>query len=107
MGAVDIQEIDLSPLEIDVIEYDDVILKLNERLILRPHLDDDGQLYIANDDSLGIHLYAYTRQELINDVKSEIIHLWKEYANADDETLSKDARALKYRLLNAITEELK
>ena len=73
-------------------------------LILTPTLDDSEQLYTINYPELGLELFAYTRQEITCDVKSDIVYLWEEYAKAEDDTLTEDAIILKKKLISAIEE---
>jgi hypothetical protein len=73
-------------------------------LILTPALDDSEQLYTISYPEIGLELFAYTRQEITNDVKSDIVYLWEEYAKAEDNALTEDAIILKQKLLNAIEE---
>jgi hypothetical protein len=102
--VVSIQEIDLSPIYFDEINYGKKKLHFKESLILTPRLDNSEQLYTINYPELGLELFAYTRQEIASDVKSDIIYLWEEYAKAEDNTLTEDAKILKKKLLNAIEE---
>ena len=103
--VVNIQEVDLSPIELDNIQYgDNNRLNLRNRLVLTPTMDDTEQLYTISYPELGIEMFAYTRQELTDDVKSEIVYLWDEYARADNTELTADAIILKNNLLAAIEE---
>ena len=102
--VVNIQEIDLSPIEIGTIDWGNKKLRLKDNIILNPQLDDAEQLYTINCPELGLDSFAYTRQELTEDVASDIVYLWEEYAQADDDSLSEDAKVLKYKLLDAVEE---
>ena len=59
----------------------------------------DGDGYALRDESIALDVYAPTVPELEAEAKSEIAFLWREYALADDDTLSLDALALKRTLL--------
>jgi len=102
--VVSIQEIDLSPIEINDIDYGKKKLHLKNSLILTPKLDISEQLYTIIYPEFGLELFAYTRQEITIDVKSEIIYLWDEYVKTEDDTLTEDAKFLKKKLLGAIEE---
>jgi hypothetical protein len=102
--VVSIQEIDLSPIEINDIDYGKKKLHLKNSLILTLTLDISEQLYTINYSEFGLELFAYTRQEITNDVKSEIVYLWDEYVKTEDDTLTEDAKFLKKKLLGAIEE---
>ena len=102
--VVNIQEVDLSPIEVDIIICDDRKLHMKEHLTLKPVLDDSEQLYTVEYPELGISAFAYTRQELTEEIEDDICYLWEEYALANDDELSDDALTLKNRLLSAIEE---
>jgi len=102
--VVSIQEIDLSPIDFNDINYGKNKLHFKNSLILTPTLDISEQLYTISYPELRLELFAYTRQEITNDVKSEIIYLWEEYAKAEDDTLTEDAKFLKKKLLGVIEE---
>jgi len=102
--VVSIQEIDLSPIDFNDIDYGKKKLHFKNSFILTPKLDNSEQLYTINYSELGLELFAYTRQEITNDVKSDIVYLWEEYAKAEDDTLTEDAKFLKKKLLSAIEE---
>lgn len=103
--VVSIQEVDLTPIELDDIKYNDRIkLHFKNRVVLTPVLDDTEQLYVINYSELGLDAFAYTRQEITDDIKDDIIYLWEEYAKAEDNELSNDAKELKNKLLDSIEE---
>ncbi len=103
-GVINIQEIDLSPIELDCIDYEKKKLRFKERLILKPELDDSGQLYTISYPKFNLETFAYTRQEIIDGVKSDITFLWDTYAKVTDEELTEGALELKRRLLLNIEE---
>lgn len=102
--VVNIQEVDLSPIEVDTIICDDRRLHMKNHLTLQPVLDDSEQLYTVEYPELGISAFAYTRQELTEEIEDDICYLWEEYALANDAELSEDALLLKHHLLSAIEE---
>ena len=102
--VVSIQEIDLSPIDFNDIDYGEKKLHFKDSFILTPTLDNSEQLYTINYPELGLELFSYTRQEITNDVKSDIVYLWEEYAKVEDDTLTEDAKILKKKLLSAIEE---
>jgi len=102
--VVSIQEIDLSPIDFNDIDYGKKKLHFKNSLILTPKLDNSEQLYTINYPELGLELFAYTRQEITSDVKSDIVYLWEEYAKAEDDMLTEDAKILKKKLHSAIEE---
>jgi len=100
----DENNIDLSPIEFDYIDYEDKRLRFKKRLVLTPNLDESGQLYVVNHPEFDLETFAYTRQEIIDGIKSDIRFLWNGYAKAADEVLTKDAQELKQKLLSSIEE---
>jgi hypothetical protein len=103
-NAISIQEIDLSPIKFDYIDYEDKKLKFKNRLVLTPELDDSNQLYTISYPDFNLYTFAYTRQEIIEDLKSDIAFLWDTYAKAADEDLTKGALEIKQKLLSSIEE---
>jgi len=95
-------ETDLSTIELDYIDWNGKKLHFKNDLILTPKLDDTKQLYTIDYPKLGLTTFAHTRQELIEDIKSDIAYLWEEYALATDNELTEDARQLKNELLGLI-----
>jgi hypothetical protein len=97
--SVSIQDIDLAPIEFDYIDYGDKKLRFKNRLVLTPELDDSEQLYTISYPDFNLESFAYTRQEITDEIKSDIVFLWNEYAKAEDSELTEDALELKKRLL--------
>jgi hypothetical protein len=102
--VVSIQEIDLSPIELDCICCECKSLRFKNRLVLTPVLDDSKQLYAMSYPEFGLETFAYTRQEIIDGIKSDIAMLWSEYAETADEALTEGAIELKQKLLSNIEE---
>jgi len=49
----------------DRVQYNGRALILHLPLTLTPHLDQEsGQLYVATDERLGVHVFARTREQL-------------------------------------------
>jgi len=102
--AISIQEIDLSPIEIDCVNYGDKKLRFKERLVLTPELDESEQFYTIEYPKYNLNTFANTRKEMIDGIESDIAMLWKEYAKAEDSELAEDALELKRTLLSNIEE---
>jgi len=96
---VSIQGIDLSPIEFDYIDCGDKKLSFKNRLVLTPELDDSEQLYTISYPKFKLESFAYTRQEMVESIKSDLIVLWEEYAKVADEELTEGALELKNSLL--------
>ncbi|GBU24462.1 hypothetical protein R83H12_01092 [Fibrobacteria bacterium R8-3-H12] len=95
-------ETNLSTIELDYIDWNGKKLHFKNYLVLTPKLDDTKQLYTIDYPKLGLIAFAYTRQELIEDIKSDIVYLWEEYALASNNELTEDAKQLKNELLELI-----
>jgi len=95
-------ETNLSEIKLDYIDWNGKKLHFKNDLTLTPKLDDTKQLYTIDYPKLGLTTFAHTRQELIEDIKSDIVYLWEEYALASDNELTEDAKQLKNELLEFI-----
>ena len=99
-----IQELDLSPIEIDEILVNNKLLKFNSLQIFIPKLDETQQLLCIQDDNLGIDVCAEAHDDLYELLLQEIEILWFEYALENDDSLTNSALDLKKKLLTLITE---
>lgn len=100
--AFEIQDLDLSPFELSEVPYQSGRLRVRSPLVLMPNLDESQQLLVIDDDRLGIHVYAHTRELLQQELQSQLVVLWEEFACERDEVLTAEARALKERLLQLL-----
>lgn len=99
-----IEPVDLSELTFEKITQDDRELIFLSPLTLEPTLDESKQLFVITDDTLNINVYAQTREQLAEDLESELFFLWDEYAKEDSENLTPKANQLKLELLNRCKE---
>lgn len=99
-----IEELDLSPFTSFGVKNDRWNLRFNEPLVLEVFLDESKQLLCAEHPSLDIDVYAFTREDLLEELREQVIMLWQEYALADPDELTPRARDLRSRLLEAIQE---
>jgi hypothetical protein len=95
---------DLSEFTFERITQDERELIFLPPLTLKPTLDESKQLFVIVDDSLNINVYAQTREQLAEDLESELFFLWDEYAQEDSENLTPKANKLKQELLRRCTE---
>ncbi len=100
--AIDV--IDLSPVYLDTIELGTRKFELTPTLELTPELDETKQLYGLENTTLGIDVFAYTRDQLIQELKEQLVFMWDSYALADDGELTDAAQQLKKNLLQALKE---
>ncbi|MEO0683579.1 MAG: hypothetical protein AAFY76_00680 [Cyanobacteria bacterium J06649_11] len=98
-----IEPLDLSPIILREITWEDRIVYLKEPLQLKPELDEDTkQLLIATKPGITLHSFGYTREDLIHGINEDVIVMVDEYYYEDDEKLAPDALALKYKLHSII-----
>ena len=90
---------DLSPIILECISSEHVVLRSNHPLTLKPFISDSGESYQVDVDDLGISVAANTRHELFEAIQDLIVVMWQEYALEGDQGLTENARMLKQRLL--------
>ncbi len=99
-----IEPVDLSPIMIREIPWHNKKLHLKMPLLLTPQMDDDTeQLYVVEKPEIGLHVFSYTREDLIHEINEQLAMLWEEYAVTTDE-LATDARTLQAKLLATLEE---
>lgn len=97
--------IDESPIEIAAFQRDNKRYSFKEPILFKPCLDDSKQLYLLEYPQLGIDIAVYTRAELKSEIEEQIVFLWEEYANEDDEKLTASALELKRNIKSVLTVE--
>ena len=102
--VVNIQEVDLSPLDLNEITGKNIRLRFKKPLRLTPFLDETKQLYCIELPELNIDVCEYTRADLENAVSEQFLFLWQEYALEDENNLTKQATILKNRILSYMEE---
>ena len=99
-----LESIDLSEFTFERITQGQRELVFSPPLTLEPTLDESKQIFVITDDSLNINVYAQTREQLAEDLESELFFLWDEYAKEDSENLTPKANKLKQELLHRCKE---
>lgn len=98
-NVYDIQELDLSPVTLNVVEGALRRLRFAEGArSFTPELDSEGKLLVVQDEQLDLHAYAPNRAELIQEISEQIEMLWIEFAETSEE-LTPAAAALRERLI--------
>lgn len=98
--------LDLSPLEVNEVEFDGVRLRFKETVRLQPRLNPDNPQFVSIEDpTLGLDVFAGTVSELLDEVAEDVVVLWRHYALAPDAELAPKALRLKRHLL-AVLEEI-
>jgi hypothetical protein len=102
--TLEIRPVDLRPIPVSSFIVDNVRVVHRGTLYLKPELDEGQHLLILRDDSVGIDLFAESREELEATLQHELRLLWRDYAHAPDDTLTMDAQELKAKLLSSFSE---
>jgi len=97
MDVSRIEPLDLSPLIITTVPS--LGLRLRLPLELCPSLDDDSQQYLCVAlPSIGLDVFALTREQLFEEVHEQLAMLWTEFALESDERLDSEALEIKRNL---------
>ena len=105
-GVTRVEPIDLSPMTFDRIEWLGRQLVFDPPLTLEPTMDEEsGQLYILTDESLGIDVFAQTRENVIDDLAEQLLFQWDAFALEDPERLTPGARRLREALRSRMRED--
>ncbi|WP_445245766.1 hypothetical protein [Microcoleus sp. OTE_8_concoct_300] len=100
-----IEPVELSPIILREISWLERKLICKNPLRLIPKMDEDtSQLFVVEEPNIGLHVFAYTRDDLIYEINEQIVMMWDEYAKASVEDLASDAQHLRKQLLNQIEE---
>lgn len=74
-------------------------------LLLTPEMDEETkQLFVIEEPRIGLHVFAYTRDELIHEINEQMLMMWDEYINISVDELASDAGQLREALLEKIEE---
>lgn len=97
--------IDLSPPTFSQVTRAGRKLRIDPALTLSPAMDDEsGRLYVLEDPELGIHVFASTREGLVEELAEQLFFQWDAYAQEDPGRLSRGARQRREILLARVRE---
>jgi hypothetical protein len=66
-------------------------------------LDEESEpFYVATEDNLDLHVYAPTREQVVEEVAAQLAFNWDQYAEEQPEKLAKGARELRDALLERV-----
>ncbi|MZP31302.1 hypothetical protein GTO91_16465 [Heliobacterium undosum] len=100
-----IETLDLSDVVLTTVPSSRRVLKFKQPIVITPYLDSDSQqLLVLEEPSLGIHVFGYTRDQVIQELYEQVQFLWDEYAKAPESNLAPDAQQLRQWLLFMIEE---
>lgn len=101
-----IEPVDLSPLELSVVNYDGHTYRFKQAHELSIELDEEtNQLFCVGKNNFGLIAYATTRDELVEEIAIQIHFLWQEYARCDSALLTPEARELQFGLLQIMSSD--
>jgi hypothetical protein len=103
-GSLEIEALDLSPIELSRVEYAGRKLTIAPPLRVVPVLDESEQLLTALDAQIGLDVFAPTRKELLEEVSEQLVFLWDTYALSSDDDLTESAQKLKSNLLEHLKD---
>lgn len=94
----------LEPIFIHEVELPRGKLLCKSPLVFHPAFDEKNDAFFIIDLTLGIDVFAQTRNELIKELEEVIPVLWNEYATADSDLLTISALQLQKSLREAFQE---
>jgi hypothetical protein len=89
--VVEIDSMDMSPLEFSSLHMDGRCLLLTQELEMGIDFDQEAQEFFLEWPELNIVLGSQTREELWEELVEDIFWLWDEYGKSDVQALSDDA----------------
>jgi hypothetical protein len=105
-GVTRVEPVDLSPMTFDRRECSGRRLLIDPPLRFDPVLDEEsGQLYLLADPTLGIDVFARTREEVADELAEQVLFQWDTYALEASEKLTAGARLLREALLGRMSED--
>lgn len=93
------------PFFLNEFNYGSFILRFRKPLRLFPTKDESGNLLCLKYPDLGIHVFAETKEKLLEELQEQILFLWDDYALGCDNEMTPKAQILKKNLLEAIERE--
>ena len=100
-----LEAVDLSPLIFEEIYLGEQRLRFRESMNLIPFLDEETQqLFVVEEPVICLYAFAYTREQLIQEIYEQIVFMWNEYVKSTDANLALDALRLRRELLNRLEE---
>lgn len=100
-----IEPVNLESEEIEAVIVGNLRVVPKEKISAEVSFDETDAVYIAAIPELGISVFSEKREDLRDALNDEITLLWKRYAAAPDEKLTRAAQALKQRMLDAFHGE--
>ncbi len=105
VDVVEIDGIDLRPLEFSMVPANGRWLVLKRELEVMIEFDQENQEFLLEYPELNIVLGAKTREELWDEFCRDFFWLWAEYGKSNEQDLTGDALKLKKHLEDLVEEE--
>lgn len=105
VDVLEIEGVDVSPLEISEIHADGHVLLLHEELSIPVAFDQESQEFTLEYQYLGIVLGAENRENLLDEFCADFYWVWQEYGCNDGEKMSRSAEKLKAKIRDLVKEE--
>lgn len=100
-----IEPVNLESEEIEAVIAGNLRVVPKEKISAEVSFDETDAVYIAAIPDLGISVFSEKREDLRDALDDEIALLWKRYAAAPDEKLTRAAQVLKQRMLDTFHGE--
>lgn len=96
---------DLSAMKIEAVEWKNQKLRFRQPLVISLKYDEEThQLMVAEDSSINLMAFAYTRDELLREINEQVLFMWNKYVKSNREKLAKDALKLRNTLSKRLEE---
>ncbi len=95
---------DISPIDLTEVDWGVTKLRCREPLCFTVTYEIENDILTIEEPKLGVNTFAFSRCVLAQQLNEQLVMLWREYALAEDDTLSKPAQKLKARLLAAFDD---
>lgn len=105
VDVLEIEGIDVSPLEVSVIHADGHVLILHEELSVPVAFDQENQEFTLDYMDLGIVLGTENREDLLYEFCADFYWVWQEYGSDDVPEMSKNAEKLRSKIRDLVKEE--
>lgn len=104
VDVIEIESLDLSPLKIGYILFENNRLQLKDELSISIDYDLENQEFSLEYPILNISIGAQSRQAMLDEFYADFYWIWLEYGRGDDALMSNDARQLKAHVNEMVVE---
>ena len=104
VDVLEIEEIDISPIDIFKIHAKGNVLTLNKPLSVSVDFDRESQEFVVEYPEMGIVIGAETREDLITEFCKDFYWVWQEYGQGNVTSMSHGAIKLRQLIKNMVKE---